>query len=126
MRNGLLKIPAFQNLKVEKSGFIRDSVMIIWSKISQESLKAIVPMPLLAISSKGLKVPNSGTSPFFALAPKATFTLRLNGPSFKSPIVMTFALGFICCSESIILRFKLPANSRNGLLFFSPPDLDGQ
>ena len=45
--------------------------------MSQESRNAVVPIPRFAISSNGLKVPNSGTSAFLDFAPKATFKLLL-------------------------------------------------
>ena len=51
---------------------------------------------------------------------------ELVGSSLKSPILMTFAIGFIAVSESIIFLFKLAAASRKGRLAASPPAREGQ
>jgi hypothetical protein len=53
---------------------------------------------------------------------KGNFHAFIVRPSFKSPIVITFAFGLIRCKESIILLFRAPA-SLKGLDFSLHPSV---
>jgi hypothetical protein len=75
--------------------------------MSQESRNAIVPKPLLAISS-GIINPERSTSVLMALA-KGNFHAFIIRPSFKSPIVITFAIGLFAAKSLLFVLFRAPA-----------------